>query len=419
MTELHIALVLVGGLVLVLGLFSGYIKDRTFLSEPLLALLAGVVIGPAVLDLLDPSRWGDQDIVLEEAARLTLAIGLMGVALRLPSGYMARHWRPLAVLILIVMPLMWLSSGLLIYLFLGLPIGVAMLAGAVVTPTDPVVATSIVTGSAAKRDLPDRLRHLLSAESGANDGLAYPIVFICILLLTRPLDDALPHWLLRTLLWDVGIAVLAGALLGYVAGRVLLWAESHKSIENTSFLVYSIALSLIVLGGARLLGTDGVLAVFAAGIAFGATVGGRERSEEAGVQEAVGQFLILPIFAVLGLALPWRDWLELGWWSVPLVAAILLFRRLPWILALNRLISPLQRKEDVGFLGWFGPIGVAALLYSMTALGNTDYEEVWVVGSLVICASIVAHGVTATPLTKLYARRTGYHGPEDEDSVER
>jgi NhaP-type Na+/H+ or K+/H+ antiporter len=88
-------------------------------------------------------------------------------------------------------------------------------------------------------------------------------------------------------LWEVAAAVLLGSIISYVAGRLLLWAEAKQTIEKQSFLAYTVALSLTVLGGVKLLGSDGILAVFAAGTVFSMVVGGSERAEEEGVQEAV------------------------------------------------------------------------------------------------------------------------------------
>ncbi len=105
------------------------------------------------------------------------------------------------------------------------------------------------------------------------------------------------------------------------------------------------------------------------------------------------------------MALPWEGWLELGWGSLLLVAAVLLLRRLPAVLALRPLLGPLRSKgKDVLFLGWFGPIGAAALYYAAFSYRETGIEAAWTVGSLVICASLLVHGVSATPLTKLYGR---------------
>lgn len=413
LSTLNLGLAVVGALVLVVGLFSGPLK-RSPLSAPMVALLAGVLLGPGLLDLLEVASWGRQETILEQAARLTIAISLMGIALRLPPGYPFRRWRSLAVVLGPLMISMWLVSGVLTYLILGLPFWVAMLVGAVVTPTDPVVSSTIVTGDVAERNLPARLRHLLSGESGANDGLAYPLVLLPILMIERPPGEAVLHWLGVTVLWEVGGALLLGALLGYTAGRLLDWTERKGDIEPPSYLAYTLALSLLVLGATKLLGTDGVLAVFAAGIALNMVVSTETRNEEERVQEAINRFFVLPVFLLLGLTLPWGEWLELGWAGVALVVAILLLRRLPAMLALNPLLETTGGRRDALFLGWFGPIGVAALFYANLALHETGAREVWVVASLVITASIVAHGASAAPLTRLYGRRGGSSGGRED-----
>ena len=162
LTELYVSLAAVGGLLLLLGMLGGLLKERTPVSEPLIALLAGVLIGPAALGLLDLADLGDQTLILEEAALVTLGVALVGVALRLPVGYSSSNWRLLVVLLGIVMPLMWLVGGLLAYLILGVPFWVAVLIGAIVTPTDPVVASSIVAGGSPSATCPrPQARHLL------------------------------------------------------------------------------------------------------------------------------------------------------------------------------------------------------------------------------------------------------------------
>ncbi len=405
MSELNVALAVVGGLLLALGLLTNLIKSTVFVSEPLLALLAGVLIGPAALGLLDLSSFGDREAILEEAARLTLAVALMGVALRLPAGYLSCGWRTLVVLLGLVMPLMWLSSGLLAYLILGLSLPVAMLVGAVFTPTDPVVASSVVTGDVAERNLPGRLRHAISAESGFNDGLAYPFVLLPILLLTRPPGEALTHWLTHTVLLEVGIAVVLGALVGYGTGKVLVWAEARETTEHASILTVSLALALTTLGAVKLLGGDGILAVFVAGTVFNAVARSDMEEQRERVQEAITRFFDLPIFVLLGMSLPWEGWLELGWAGLALAVAVLLLRRLPAVLSLSPLMGQVRGRGDALFVGWFGPIGAAALYYATLAHRQTGQEEVWLAGSLVICASVLAHGLTATLLTRLYGSR--------------
>lgn len=409
MSALNIALLTVGAVVLTVGLFSSPLK-RSFLSVPLVALLAGVLLSPAVFGVLDPAEWGNQATILEQAARLTVAISMMEIALRLPEGYPFNNWRSLLVLLGPVMVLMFVVSGLLAYAILGVSFWAAMLIGAIVTPTDPVVASSIVQGEVAENNLPTRIRHLLSGESGANDGLAYPFAFLAILMIQEPPGEAILQWVTRIILWEVLGAVVIGALIGYGAGKALVWVRRRGEIRNPSLLAYSIALSLTALGSTRLVGTDGILAVFAAGIAFNMAVSIKVEEEEEQIDEAVNRFFVLPIFVLLGLSLPWGAWADLGWKGPVLAALILLLRRPPWVLLFAGRVPRMQGTQDGLFAGWFGPIGVAALYYATLAEHTVGLEEVWVVGSLVICVSVLVHGVSAAPLTKLYGRRAGNRG---------
>ena len=405
MNALYVSLAAVGGLLLLLGMLGGLLKERTPVSEPLIALLAGVLIGPYALGLLDLADLGDQALILEEAALVTLGVALVSVALRLPVGYSRRNWRLLFVLLGIVMPLMWIVGGLLAYLIVGVPFWVAVMIGAIVTPTDPVVASSIVAGGVAERNLPARLRHAISSESGYNDGLALPFVVLPVLVLTEPPGEAIGHWLTHTVLLEIVAGAALAALMGYLAGRTLRWAERKETMERTSLLTISLALSLSVLGVTELLHLNGVLAAFVAGIVFNFAGSSDAKESQEEIQEAISRFFDLPIFVLLGMALPWQGWLDLGWRGPLLVVAVLLLRRLPAVLALRPLLGPLRgRAKDVLFLGWFGPIGAAALYYAAFSFRETSIEEAWVVGSQVICASVLVHGVTATPLTKLYGR---------------
>jgi sodium/hydrogen antiporter len=405
LNELYVSLAAVGGLLLLLGVLGGPLKERTPVSEPLIALLAGVLIGPAALGLLDLADLGNETLILEQAALVTLGIALVGVALRLPVGYASGNWRLLVVLLGILMPLMWIVSGLLVYLILGLPFWVSVLIGAIITPTDPVVASSIVTGGVAERNLPSSLRCAISAESGFNDGLALPFVVLPLLMLTEPPGEVLGHWLTHTILLEIVAGAVVAALMGYAAGKTLRWAESKETMERTSLLTVSLALSLTVLGVTELLHLNGVLAAFVAGLVFNFAGSSDAKESQEEIQEAISRFFDLPIFVVLGMALPWEGWLELGWGGVLLATAVMLLRRLPAVLALRPLLGPLRGKtRDVLFLGWFGPVGAAALYYAAFSLRETGIEEVWVVGSLVICTSLLVHGVSATPLTKLYGK---------------
>lgn len=404
MKDLNVALAAVGGLVLLLGLLSRPV-DRSWLSPPLLAFLLGVLLSSHGLGWLHPEAWGDPQKLLEEIARLTLGISLMGIALRLPPKFVLIHWRPMLVLLVVGMPAMFLISALLTYGTLGLPWLMAMLVGASVCATDPVIASSIVTGGVAKDNLPKGFRFLLSAESGANDGLAYPLVLLPVLLLALPTEAAWSEWLFKTWLWEVGGSIAIGALLGWAGGRALEWAEAKGYLDQPSFLAITLALTILVLGVGKLLGTDSILAVFAAGLAFDQMVGGKERGEEGNVQETVNLFFTLPVFVLFGVIAPWSEWLALGWGGVVLAILVLLLRRLPVILLLRPLLPPVREKRVALVMGWFGPIGVSALFYAVMISSRTGSDIAWVAGSLIVFASILAHGVTAAPFARLYHRK--------------
>ncbi|MEJ8802790.1 cation:proton antiporter [Pontibacter sp. H249] len=395
---------------------------RTFLqifrkeSGPptLLALIIGILLGPEVLHVFDPARLGNKTMVLENAARLTLGIGLVSVALRIPKHYPQQNWRQMLTLIGAGMLLMWGISSLLIYLILGIPFWLAALIGAIITPTDPIAASPIVTGEVAERNLPERIRNAISFESGANDGLSYLFVFLPFLMLTMSQESALSDWLLHTLLWEVVAATGFGLLLGYVAAKLLKWSENKKFIQEEWRLMYSVALALVAVGVGKLIHSDEVLLVFAAGATFDQIASSDERREEEKGQEAVNRFFSIPIFTLLGAAIPWGGWDALGWSGILLVVAILVLRRLPVIFILKPFIPAVHHVKDVLYLGWFGPIAVAAIYYAAMMEHRLKDPFVWDVVSLIICASVVAHGTSATPLTQHYGAATSKKYPLED-----
>lgn len=400
MHSVNLILAIIGGSVILIAAASNVIKSRTPFSEPLIALTCGTLVGPAFLNLLDPNDWSeDVSQIVQEVARFVLAVGLMDVAIRLPQNYFQKHWRSVMSMLMIVMPLMWLVSGAIIYLVLDVTLEMAMLLGAIVTPTDPIVAAAIVTGRFAQSNLPGHLRHLLSAESGSNDGLGFPFVWLALLLIRHaPASE----WFAQVLLWEVGGAMIIGGMLGFVAAQLLRWGKSEQ-IDRSELLIYSLALSFTILGITRLLVTEGILAVFIGGLVFKNTLHDSELlHEEADIQEAIGLTFTLAFFALLGMLLPWSRWSDLGWQAIMLVGLILLLRRLPALLLLHKWLLPQHQTKDALFLGWFGPIGVAALFYALMAYHETNNELIWTVTSLIVTVSILVHGATSTVGIKRY-----------------
>jgi NhaP-type Na+/H+ or K+/H+ antiporter len=216
--------------------------------------------------------------------------------------------------------------------------------------------------------------------------------------------QAAMHWLTITLLWQVLGGAAIGAALGWIAGRALVWAYAQPFSERVSGLTASVALALSAVACVHLIGSSGILAAFVAGLVFDRFLRQVEDPRHEHVQEAIGRFFDLPVFILFGLSVPWHDWLALESTAWLFVLAVLLLRRPPLWLLLRPLLPSLQHRREALFNGWFGPIGIAALFYAAEATHMTHIDRVWTIASLVVFASIVLHGISATPLIRRFGR---------------
>lgn len=270
-----ILLTAVGILGVVVAALSSKMR-RLPLSEPLLGLGAGVLIGAPLLDVFHMPPITEEHSLLHEVSRILLAISVMAVALRYPIADVRRCWRPVTLLLLVAMPVMAVVTTGLSWLFLSIPIAAAALLGAALCPTDPVLASSVVTRDDAERDLPARDRQLLSLESGANDGLALPLVLAAIAI-TGGLSAGAA---IQESLWQVFGGVMVGAAMGWAGGFALKKGDEFGATAAAPALFFTLVLALGIVGVAGLVHTDGILAVFVGGLLFNllGTVGsGRPR----------------------------------------------------------------------------------------------------------------------------------------------
>lgn len=393
---LDLLLAAVGALGVVIVALSARMT-RWPVSEPLIALAGGVILGPAVLGVLDVPDILAEQSTLHSGAEILLAVSVMGVALRYPFSAVREHWRRLALLLAVVLPAMALVSTGLAMWALGIPFALALLLGTAICPTDPVLASAAVTGDAAEGDLPEHDRQLLSLESGANDGLALPLVLVALAVAT-PLTAGQAA---TEALWQIGAALAVGAVGGVAAAKALHFSERHHDTEKGAMLMYTLLLAILVLGVSGLLEANGVFASFVAGLAFNLASSGSERKTEVEIDEAVNQFAVLPFFLALGAMIPWSAWAELGWGAVWLTAGVLLLRRPPLLFAV---MKPLGLKvRGAAYLGWFGPVGVAAVFYLTEEASRAGADPILLgAGTLVVVASTVAHGITAAPGRALF-----------------
>ena len=397
-------MLIVSSLVVVSGLLVIKI-ERLYLTEPLLAMLVGIAVSSLGFRIIGTSEGETQVRFLEIASQLTISLSLMAAAYKIPRNYLSSFGRSQAVILLLVMPLMFLFSGLIAYGVFSLPLAVAFLIAAVITPTDPVVSSTIVSGRFAEKLLPASLRHTLSFESAANDGLAYPLVLLMLFVLGHGEATTGADWLLRVVGWETLGAIGLGLAMGYGLGRGMHAAHQRGWMNEKALLSFSVAFGFLMLSLGEVLQTNGIVAVFAAGLMVSRVVSKNEVLTEENVQETIERLFTIPIYFFFGMLAPTEAWLSLGGPLLLFAVLILLFRRLPAFLLVRPLLPRFKHWPDLLFLGWFGPIGVAALFYSMHVLRHTPYQVVWEVSSFVVFFSTLVHGLTSLPLAKRYARR--------------
>ncbi|KAI9276007.1 Sodium/hydrogen exchanger family-domain-containing protein [Sporodiniella umbellata] len=401
-------LAIVGGFILLYGFVSLFIKERLYLSEASIAIICGILFGPICAKFVDISHWGDEETITKELCRIVIGIQVMAAGVALPKAYLRTEGVSLLVLLGPVMTYMWLVSGLLVWALIpGLNFLEALAVAACFTPTDPILANSIVQGKFAEKHVAKHVRNIISCESGANDGLGYPFLFLAVYLLQMSTGAAIGKWFYWIMAFDILLSIVVGFVVGHVARKLLKYCEKKKWIDKQSFLVSSVALALFLMGAVGLMGSDDLLACFIAGNAFTWDDWFRTETEDAHLMEVVDNLLNLTVFVYIGMTMPWSLFNDTSiqisiWRLIVLAILVLLLRRLPIIVALYKFIPALRNLREALFTGWFGPIGVGAIYYYTVAIeaipfdgpNGHAHEVLKPVVYFMVLASVVAHGVT-------------------------
>lgn len=392
--EFHISLLVLGGLLVVGALLSGLAR-RTFLSLTALFVLAGFILGQGGLHVLQlNARSG----FVADLAVVALIVILFRDGLEVEAEMLQEHWHlPLRKLVL-AMPLTAAIIALAARALTSLSWTECFLLGALLSPTDPVLSSGVVTNPR----VPRLIRHSLNLESGLNDGLALPAV----VALSAALSAGSGHfnwW--RFVLEDVTVGLATGLLVGFLASVLLPRGDLKRGIPAHQRSLYALGAAFCAYGVAVLPPRgNGLIAVYVAAI----TLGIRRadiRAYFAHQSEDLIEIVKLGIFVVFGSLLTLHGLFSDGFGAVALVAVALVVARPVAVFA--ALTGTSTDVATRAFMSWFGPKGVATVTFSLLVLsqGIAAGSQIFNLAALVVFVSIIVHGITDNAGAEWIARR--------------
>lgn len=384
------------GAVLIGGALLSGLARRSFLSLTALFVVCGFVLGQGGLDVIDLDPTSD---FVHDLAVVALVVILFRDGLEVEAEMLQTAWRlPLRKLVL-AMPITCGVVALAAHAVTGLSWTESFLLGALLSPTDPVLSSSVVTNPR----VPRLVRHSLNLESGLNDGLALPPVLALLAALGSRDDFSWPTFVVQ----DVGLGLAYGIGCGLVASLLLPRERGllQTAIPEHQRALYALGVAFLTYGLAVLEPSgNGFIAVFVCAITLGIRRPDIRLTFEHRADDLV-EIVKVGIFVVFGSLLTFDLLFADGWAAVAIVVVTLLVARplAVWLALLGTRTSP----ATLAFMAWFGPKGVATMTFSLLVLaeGIAAGEEIFGLAALVVVCSVIAHGLTDQPGSEWMARR--------------
>lgn len=407
LTIFAILLVVYGGL----GVWLG----RRSVTMPMVFVIIGALLGKYGLNWM-PIKANDE--LVRSLAELTLALLLFADASTVDFGKLAHDKGLPARLLGIGLPLtIALGAVIAFVLFPEQGWGFALLIGAILAPTDAALGLPIFTNP----NVPLRIRRALNVESGLNDGIATPFVTLFIALAVAEEGAAQTTGWLSGAVTQIGLAVLVGAVIGAVGGKLLAYAHERKWTYGAPLQFAVLGLALASYLGSLAVGGNGFVAAFVGGIAFGAITHG-ELEDGADYAETTGTLLSLMVWTIFGALFVVPAALMAADWHILLYAALslTLIRMAPVALALFGLHF---RRDTKALMGWFGPRGLASVVFALMAAhellaASMEAGLLASIATWTILLSVLLHGLSAQPLAGWFARRLKSAPPDAPEFVD-
>lgn len=387
---------LIGAAIILAYWLPRWISPRDPVATPLL-IVAGLSLGllmPRLSYQLNPLGDAEEWTL---AAEVTVIISLFGAGLMIDNWNNKRAWMPAVRLLVIAMPLTIGALALLGWWAAGLSLAAAVLLGAVMAPTDPVLAGGVQVGKPLEGG-EDPARLTLATEAGLNDGLAFPFVHLALMVAAagNVVSGALlGEWALDRVVIKIAVGLLSGLGIGWLLGKILFDWPRRNPLAQTEAGIVAFAAVLLTYGVTELLHGYGFIAAFIAGI----VVRQSERHHRFnrtlhGFTESVELMLTALILLALGISLPqlwpWMDWISLG----IAAALVLLIRPAAGFLSLS---GVKVRNRERAVMAMYGIRGVGSIYYVAYAFGKQDFGDegrIWAIVALSIILSTLVHGLT-------------------------
>ncbi len=374
-----------------------------------------------------------------ETTRLIVGIQCFAVGLELPKGYLQRKWRALLVLLGPVMTFGWLICGMFVMFMFQTDFPTALTISACLTPTDPVLAASVLSNSQFSTRVPKRIRDYLSAESGCNDGVSFPFLYLGLsLLMKNTVGGVLKKWFLVTVLYQCVVGVLLGIGLGYLFNALYRFSHKREWMGRASYLAFYLLLAIFSIGLASILGVDDFLVAFFAGRGFAHNQ--NSPTEETSLPVIIDLLINSAFFIFFGAMIPWASFNVTDGLTplrlFALLALVLVFRRIPIVFTLFKMnmLPSVKTSTEALFVGHFGPMGVGALFLAIEARAQLetgtslplpdppqDLPEdrqrtvtmIWPMVCFIVLGSTMIHGFStlAVSIGGHFARKEGERAP--------
>jgi NhaP-type Na+/H+ or K+/H+ antiporter len=333
----------------------------------------------------------------ERLSELAVIVALFGTGLKIDNLTNYRRWQPTIRMLLVAMPLTILAVACLGYWLAGMTLAGAILLGAVLAPTDPVLAGDVQVGAPTEGG-EHPVRFTLTTEAGLNDGLAFPFVYLGLIIGAEGflVGDLVTEWLARDVLYRIAVGTIAGAAVGTILGKIIFQLPRQNALAETASGVLSLAIVLVSYGVTELVEGYGFIAAFVAGLALRRVeqehhFHGRLHSFTEAIEHALTAILLLFIGGILPLL-----WGELDWRHAAIALALVFIIR-P-LAGWSSLIGTDLRGRSRFVVAAYGVRGVGSIYYLGFATSHLKFVnegQLWATIALTILISTIVHGLTA------------------------